>query len=429
MVMISALGLACGSGKEAEPPAEASDSVGPARTAPPSLHACNRQLPPAQQTKAVRAGLLPAPTPSLAVGNPFTTPLPTSGVPLHDGDERAAFRNELRYLLDQGVQIEQDEFSASLYIVERDGDVFDTSGRKKASGAPFVRPSGPIDELNAGIDGRGWPLQAWMQPDPGEGHMAIYNPQTGAYGEFFSAEVSEGRLTYGWGGFIGDARRSQGMSPCADPWWGATAFGLNLMSFTITDHEIRRAVQRYRAGDFENAYIPHLIGYEANRHHPNEWYYPATKTDDVGSKVPAWGVGGDPDRLGNGLGVLRMGGILRIDPAVDVHKQIKGDDSDFGDMMARIVARTLQVHGATMTDQTQAGFALVAEHSRNPDGNYDEKAFDYSAGAADNGEKWLAPMLRQVVDQEWAQFVYTGRNLDIDEAAPPPEGAYRPGSD
>jgi hypothetical protein len=43
-----------------------------------------------------------------------------------------------------------------------------------------------------------------------EGHLAIYNPETGAYGEFFGAEVGPRTLRYGYGGFISDARDPKG---------------------------------------------------------------------------------------------------------------------------------------------------------------------------------------------------------------------------
>jgi hypothetical protein len=205
------------------------------------------------------------------------------------------------------------------------------------------------------------------------------------------------------------------------------------MSVTITDHEIRAAVGRYLAGDHENAYIPHLLGYEAFRHHPNEWYYPASKTDDIGTPqapgeaaVPQWGVGGNPDRLGAGLGSLRMGGILRLDPGVDVQRTVRGDGTPFGDMMARIIARTLQRHGATMTDQTQAGFALLAEHVREPDGTYDESSFKYGSTEPSGRVAWLDEMMRQVVGNRSVQLVATGRNLETDTGGPPPAGAYRP---
>jgi hypothetical protein len=373
------------------------------------------------------ASLLPKPLVPLASGNPFTTPLPTT-VPLHSASEQDAFRNELRYIVNaSGTRVEQSQYSAALYTVYRNGDVYDSAGRKKASGVPFVKPSGPIAELNGGIEGRGWPIASWMKPDPGEGHMVIYNPETGALGDFIYARVGSGSFSYGWGGYIKDARQSKGMSSQPNPWWGGTAFGLNLASFTITEHEIRKAVERYQAGDYANAYIPHVIGYEAYRHHPNQWYYPASKTDDIGSKVPRWGEGGDYNRLGNGTGVLRMGGIFRLDPSINVQTQIKGDGTAFGDMMARIIARTYQKHGATMTDQTEAGFALLAEHVRKTDGSYDTGAFSYGSGAPwGYGQAWLKPMMNQIVDNKWTQFVYTGRNLEADTGGSAPAGAYRP---
>lgn len=362
----------------------------------------------------------------LEPGNPFTTPLPRD-VPLLPRSEQENYLDELRFLVDQSVRVEQRRFSAALYIVYRNGDVYDSAGRKKASGARFVAPSGPIAELNGGIDGQGWPIAAWMQPDPGERHMAIYNPETGAYGEFIDAEVTGETLNYGWGGYIADVRKSQGTSTQPGAWWGATALGMHFLSTIITEHEVRAAVRRYRAGDFKNAYIPHVLGYEAYRHHPNEWHYPASRTDDTGDVVPEWGVGGDPNRLGNGLGRLRVGGILRLDPEVDVQDEVSGDGTAKGDMLARIIARTLQVHGATMTDQTAGGFVLLAEHVRRTDGGYEANAFSYGTEDAPfYGTTWLAPMLRRALDEKWLQWVNTGRNLEADEGGSAPRGVYRP---
>jgi hypothetical protein len=279
-----------------------------------------------------------------------------------------------------------------------------------------------------------------MQGPPGEKHIALYNPETGKYGEVIGANVGTASMSYGWGGAIQDTRQSQGMPTYPNNWQGATAFGVNFGQTVITDHEIRKAVERYQAGDHANAYIPHLIGYEAYRHHPNQWYYPASRTDDTGTgpnyekgcvsgetKVSSWGVGGCKNRLFNGEGILRMGGIFRLDPNINVQTQIRGDGTAFGDMMARIIARTLQKHGATMTDQTEAGFALVAEHVRKTDGTYDTSSFYYGDGGQWNyGASWLKPMLLQLIDNKWLQFVYTGRNLEVDTGGAPPAGAYRP---
>jgi len=426
LVLLAALAVACEDGRDRR-------TGGPG--GPGGIAACpsgpdERSFP----ARVAAQGGVPAPILPLAPGNPFTTPLPDSGVPVMDGEDHAAFREELRFLAGLGAKVEQSAFSASLYVVFGNGDVYDTGGRRLAEGVPFVRPEGPIEALNAGIDGRGWPIAGWMQPDPGEGHMAVYNPETGAYGEFIHAEVGDGFLRYSWGGFIDRVADSLGTSTRPNEWWGATAHGLNLMSFTITDHEMRRAVERYRAGDHENAYIPHILGFEAHRHHPNEWWYPATKTDGVSDDpaaheqlgVPAWGVGGDPDRLGNGLGVLRMGGIVRLSPDVDVQREVRGDGTPDGDMLARIIARTLQRYGATMTDQTDAGFALLAEHVARPDGTRDAFSYGTPTDETSGNLAWLQGMLMQATDNDWIQFVDTGRHLEADTGGAPPEGVYRP---
>jgi hypothetical protein len=398
----------------------------------------NESARTASLSVTIPTGPLPPPLIPFAVPSPYTRPLPVSGVPLHPFSQQEEFRNELAFFLTKGVRVEQSQFTAALYVVNRNGDVFDTAGHLKASRVPFIRPSGPIAALNAGIEGRGWPVASWMLPSPGERHMAIFDRDTGAYGEFIDANVGNGSMSYGWGGYSPDIRATPGTSKYPNTLWdGATAHGLNLMSFTITEHEIRKAVERYQAGDYENAYIPHLIGYEAYRHHPNEWYYPASRTDWTGTgplpscpgynKVSEWGVGGCPNEGGHGLGILRMGGIFRLDPAVNVQTQVRGDGTAFGDMMARIIARTYQKHGATMTDFSGCGFCLLAEHVRKTDGTYDTGSFNYGSGAPwTYGASWLVPMMQQSLNNDWLQFVYTGRNLETDLGQPAPAGSYRP---
>jgi len=368
-----------------------------------------------------------SPLMTLARGNPFTTPLPDS-VPLLPATQQESFGAELKYIVNAATtRVEQSQYSKALYIVYRNGDVHDTAGRKKASGVRFVKPTGPIKVINDGIDGRGWPIASWMKPDPGEGHLAIYNPERHVYAEMYAAKVGSGSVSYSSGGAIPDTSQSMGMSPPTNPWWGACAFGLNLMSFVITDYEMRTAIERYKAGDYARAYIPHIIGYKAYRHHPNQWTYPASKTDDMGKAVPQWGSGGNTNRLGNGRGIIPMGGIIRLDPNIDVQRQVRGDGTAFGDMMARIIARTYQRHGATMTDQTEAGFALIAEHVRRTDGSYDTGAVSYGSGAPWNyGTAWLKPMMHQIIDSDWLLWVNTGRNFETDTRGPAAAGAYRP---
>jgi hypothetical protein len=113
-----------------------------------------------------------------------------------------------------------------------------------------------------------------------------------------------------------------------------------------------------------------------------------------------------------------MGGIWRLDPSVDVQKQVKGDGTARGDMLARIFARTLQKHGATMTDFTGGGVVFVAEQASH------QTPYDY--GTSGNSAGWVKNMMTQAVDQKWMQFVNTGRNLEVDTGGAAPAGAYRP---
>ncbi len=365
--------------------------------------------------------------------NPFITPLP-AGVPVMGLAEQAANRAELRTFVDHGVKVEQRKWTFTMYTVMKNGDIYDTAGRIKDSGVAFVKPTGPITPLNEGIDrnddlvGDGWPIASWMRADSGEGSLALFNPETGAYGEMIGVPRGRGSFSYDWGGFIPNVRMSNGMNLPATPWWGPTAFGAQIGGTYITDHEMRVAISNYQAGRYTEAYVPHLLAYEGYRHHPNQWYYPASKTDDMGTLVPEWGRGGNPDRLGHGLGLLRMGGIFRLDPSIDVQQKIIGDGTAYGNMLARIIARTWQKYGATMTDQTGAGFALAAENVLTTKGTADRNSVSYGGGAVGAyGQSWLRPMMYQIIDEGWVQWVETGRNLEVDTGAAAPVGTYRPG--
>lgn len=122
-----------------------------------------------------------------------------------------------------------------------------------------------------------------------------------------------------------------------------------------------------------------------------------------------------------------MGGIFRIDPSVDIQRDIIGDGTAYGTMLARIIARTWQKYGATMTDQTGAGFALMAENVITTRGTSDRNMVSYGGGTVNTyGQSWLRPMMYQIIDNGWVQWVDTGRNLEVDTGGDPPTGVYRP---
>ncbi|HWT94086.1 MAG TPA: hypothetical protein VN238_13865, partial [Solirubrobacteraceae bacterium] len=356
-----------------------------------------------------------APFAPFAPGNPFTTPIPAQA-PLLPAGEQAVRRGELRFLLRKGAGLEQANWSSSLYRVLRDGRILDSRGTELCRGT-FARPSGGLEDLNGGIDGRGWPTGPCLRPEAGEGHMVLYAPETGTYGEFYATKVSGGRISYGYGGYVRDTRTVTAMATPELPWRGSTASGAPVGAFTITEAEIRHAVARYEAGDHAAAVIPHVLGYEAWRHTASTWEFPATKTDFMGpgpGKVPEYGAG-SPDGAGHGHGPLPMGGLWRLDPRVDVQRDVRGDGTPRGDMLARIVARTLQRYGATMTDQTGAGLVFLAEQPAR-----DGFAYGHTGP---NAVPWVSGLLAQALDRGWVQFLHAGRHLEIDAGAPAPAGA------
>ncbi len=357
----------------------------------------------------------PQPMIQFAKGNPFTTPIPAN-VPLLSAGEQSARRSELRFLSTvSGTGLEQAKYSGTLYQVYLNGDIKDSEGDFLCKGN-IVRAASSI--MGPGMNGAGWPTGPCLKPATGgEGHMYLWSPETGAYGEWYQPSIGS-VINGGWGGYIPNTKVSQGTSSQPNPWWGAAAFGMSTGSVIVTEKEIRAAEAAYNRGDHANAYIPHILGYEAYRHTPNTWEYPASKTDDMGASVPSWGVGGDANRLGHGRGIIPMGGIWRIDPNVNV-LSINGDGTPRGKMLAQIFARTLQRHGATMTDQTGSGIAFLAEEAPH------QAKFNYQHSGS-NSNAWMKSLLLQAIDSSWVQFINTGRNLEADTGGAAPAGAYRP---
>ncbi len=357
----------------------------------------------------------------LAAGNPFTTQLPDNA-PLMGASDQTARRNEWRYWINTlpgGIGIEQSQYAATLYQVFLNGDIKDSEGDFLCKGT-FAPSTSSIN--SAGIQGRGWPTGSCLKPaSGGEGHMALYSPETGAYGEFYQPTITN-RINSGWGGYIPNTFTSLGMATQPNPWWGSQSLGLHTGSIVITEKEIRAAEAAYNRGDHANAYIPHILGYEGFRHTPATWEYPATKTDAMGFMVQSWGVlvPGQPgwSPHGRGFGPLPMGGIVRINAGVDV-TQLTGDGTPRGKMVAQIIARTLQKYGATMSDYTGGGLYFLAEEAPH------QARFSYGHNGIHEVPA-VRQMITQALDRGWISWVNTGRNLEVDTGGSAPAGAYRP---
>ena len=354
--------------------------------------------------------------------SPYVAPLPDSA-PLMGSSVQTARRNELRYMANVGAcGVENGVWSGRNGIVNGsnvtwpDGTVIGSGSDKALSNVGQTLPALPY------VQG--------LYYTGGEAHHSLWEEATGEYAEWIHASGSGSTLTGGYGaGAVNTALLKQmnetaagNVPERASPWGcvrGANAAGIPMSVTTIADHEIRNAVAAYGSGDTANAYIPHLIGYEGYRHHPNQWEYPATKTDDIGSSVTAWGVGGDSNRGGHGLGVIPMGSIMRVVSDLDVFAQTFGLSNATEIMLARIIARTWQRHGATYCDWTGAGFVLLQE---NRPGSYDMRA-----GSTTNHSPYMRTFVNWLCDNQKVVWVNTGRNREIETIGGAPDaGTYRP---
>ncbi len=356
----------------------------------------------------------PQPLVQFATNNALTTQLPANAA-LMDGTSQTNRRNELRFMVNASATgLEQTKYSTTIYQVFRNGDIKDSEGDLLCNG-PLRPASGHLAPLNGGIEGRGWPTASCLRySDGGENHMVLYNPETGAYGEFYHTAIGANISYNALAGYVANTRTNLGYStnPSIQ---GNTASGVRIGGTVITEKEIRAAEAAYNRGDHANAYIPHVLGYEAYRHTPSTWEWPATFTDEV----PAYGSTGPQNRLGHGNGIIPMGGIWRIAPSVDI-LQITGDNTPRGKMLAQIFARTLQKYGATMTDQTAGGVLFYAESA------YHQSMYNYQH-AGYNTNAWTKSMMLQAIDNNWVQFVNVCRNYEADLGQTPPSGCYRPG--
>jgi hypothetical protein len=177
------------------------------------------------------------------------------------------------------------------------------------------------------------PMPTDAKPGTGaDGHMAIWQPGTDTYWEFFHMR----KLADGWhadyGGAIKSVSHSGGVFTTnswpglSGTYWGATASSLPLAGGLMRIDELKAGV------------IPHALALAIPFARPKTWSYPAQRTD-----------GSSPDTAG-----IPEGARFRIDPTLDLTKLVMP-------RMTRMMAVAAQRYGIVVTDQTGWAVGFRAE--------------------------------------------------------------------
>jgi hypothetical protein len=212
------------------------------------------------------------------------------------------------------------------------------------SGIPFYRVAWNKPLVRVQLDTGSWgatlqtafeavPIPSDAKPGTGaDGHMAIWQPGTDTYWEFFHMR----KLADGWhadyGGAMKNVSRSGGVFTTnswpglSGTYWGATASSLPLAGGLMRIDELKAGV------------IPHALALAIPFARPKTWSYPAQRTD-----------GSSPDAAG-----IPEGARFRIDPALDLSKLVMP-------RMTRMMAVAAQRYGIVVTDQTGWAVGFRAE--------------------------------------------------------------------
>lgn len=285
------------------------------------LAACGRSAPPAGAPLGVEGagagppGSLSQPTSEVmprngfAASSPLNQPLPEQ-IPLAPNSDAivanlAADRNG-GYAV---WPLMTDTFSAPIYIAGPDAPVqdwrYDNCTQASGLHAPFGAALVSVPTLPDMVVSNG-----------SDGEIAIYQPSTDTYWDFWRAQRDDqGRWSACWGGKIEDYSRNPGVF--AAP-LGATATGLALGAFII------------RIDELERGHIDHAINIATVRTRANCQSYPANRND------------GNTE----GLDFACEGQRFRLDPSFDV--------TTLKSPAARTIARAMQRYGLILTDKSDA---------------------------------------------------------------------------
>jgi len=178
------------------------------------------------------------------------------------------------------------------------------------------------------------PMPGGVRPDPSDdGHLVIYDPAKAAAWEFFRASYSVEKDEWkAEGGIRWDLSRA-GVDGTGEP-GTAVGGGTPMLGTIVTPDEVREALRN------GTGVIPHVLsgGYDSPR--KDCFVTPLVKTTDA-DDGRRWAI---PE-----------GAVLRLDPEVDVAALELTPG-------ARVIARTLQVYGMVIRDDTGA-FTIDVENT------------------------------------------------------------------
>ncbi len=161
------------------------------------------------------------------------------------------------------------------------------------------------------------------QPSTGtDGAMVVIDRTAGRVYDFWQAEqLSSGDWRTSWGTYApigGDGAGRGG---------GATAAGINVLAGVV------------RMSELEAGRIDHALAFASNKSCPDEYRFPASKTDGQSEHEPC----------------VPQGSRVQLDPSIDVESIPNITPGEVA------VARALQTHGAYLRDTGQASMSVVFE--------------------------------------------------------------------
>ncbi len=177
------------------------------------------------------------------------------------------------------------------------------------------------------VEGEEVPIPAGAQPSSGDdGSLVVIDREAGRVWDFWQArEVDSGQWSVSWGTWA--ELDGDGIGPEEGVNGGATGSGINLLAGVIRLQEIR------------DGEIPHALAFASALSCPDEYRYPATKTDGDDAVEPC----------------VPQGARLQLDPSIDV-RSIPGITP--GEIA---VAEALQTYGGFVKDSAASRLALAFE--------------------------------------------------------------------
>lgn len=176
-----------------------------------------------------------------------------------------------------------------------------------------------------------------------DGALVVVDLVAGRSYDFWQAEPSgDGNWTVSWGTWASlDGDGMGGKS--GGEGGGASGAGINLLAGVVRTEEIREGR------------IDHALAFASDLSCPDEYRYPATKTDGHATSRPC----------------VPQGARLQLDPSIDV-------TAIPGITPAEVtVAQALQTHGGYLRDSAESALAVAFERPEDGDTTYEDAGFPW----------------------------------------------------